>query len=243
MKASELRLKARESLTGNYWPALLAALIASFFGATVSGSTGGGVDLSFDLNADYAIEIVQMIPPGILAALILLLSVSALVGLISFIIGGVIQLGYCSYLLKQHDREISSVNELFSHFNSFGRGFLQLFLRSLFVALWSLLLVIPGIIKSYSYAMTPFIMAENPELTALQAITESKLRMRGHKWELFCLSLSFFGWILLCVLTCGIGFIFLRPYMEAAYAAFYRDKIAPQHTSAAYVVTDKYIEL
>ena len=76
--------------------------------------------------------------------------------------------------------------------------------------------------------MTPFIMAENPELTAKEAITISMKRMHGHKGELFWLSLTFFGWSLLATLTAGIGYIFLNPYMNAAYAAFYRDKISPK---------------
>ena len=70
--------------------------------------------------------------------------------------------------------------------------------------------------------MTPFIMAEHPELTASEAIRASKQMMNGNKWELFCLHLSFFGWVLLCGLTLNIGNIFLNPYMNAAYAAFYR---------------------
>ena len=76
--------------------------------------------------------------------------------------------------------------------------------------------------------MTPFIMAENPGMTAKDAITASKEAMKGHKWELFCLDFSFIGWLLLVLLTAGIGSLFLTPYIEAAYAAFYRDKIAPK---------------
>ena len=76
--------------------------------------------------------------------------------------------------------------------------------------------------------MTPFIMAENPDLTANEAIKLSQERMRGHKGELFWLGLTFFGWSLLAALTGGIGNIFLNPYMNAAYAAFYRDQISPK---------------
>jgi len=143
--------------------------------------------------------------------------------------------------LKQQDREITSVKELFSRFDHFAQGFLQLFLRNLFTALWTLLFVIPGIVKSFSYAMTPFIMAENPNLTAKEAIKISMERMDGHKGELFCLSLSFFGWSLLATLTAGIGYFFLNPYINAAYAAFYRDKISPK-TAITYTYTEPYIE-
>ena len=87
-------------------------------------------------------------------------SAAGVFSLVAFILGGVVQLGYASYLLKQQDREISSVKELFTKFDYFGQGFLQMFLRNLFTFLWALLFVIPGIIKSLRYAMTPFIMAE-----------------------------------------------------------------------------------
>ena len=79
-------------------------------------------------------------------------------------------------------------------------------LQGLYVALWSLLLVIPGIVKSYSYAMAPYIMAEHPALTANEAITESRRIMDGNKWRLFCLDFSFIGWELLCVLPMLAGF-------------------------------------
>ena len=227
MNSYELRQRARESLTGNYWPAVLAAFLAGIFGAFVAG---GG---SFNLNIDR--EVLEILPNAlektITRLLLALGTIGGTLGFASFIMGGVIQLGYSQYLLKQHDREITSIRDLFSQFDRFGQAFLQKFLRGLFIFLWSLLLVIPGIIKTYSYAMTPFIMAENPEMTAKEAIAESKRLMDGHKWELFCLGFSFIGWALLAALTLGIGSIFLNPYVEAAYAAFYRDKISPKRVT------------
>ena len=89
--------------------------------------------------------------------------------------------------------------------------------------LWSLLLIIPGIIAGYSYAMTGYILAENPELTASEAIARSKEMMAGNRFRLFCLHFSFIGWEILCTLTLGIGNLWLRPYKQAAEAAFYRE--------------------
>ena len=94
--------------------------------------------------------------------------------------------------------------------------------------MWSLLLLIPGIIASYSYAMTPYILANHPELTAREAIARSKELMSGNRWRLFCLEFSFIGWALLSSLTMGIGSLFLTPYTQAAKAAFYRDLLDPQ---------------
>lgn len=96
-------------------------------------------------------------------------------------------------------------------------------LQWVLILLWTLLFIIPGIVASYSYAMTGYILAEDPDLTASQAIQRSKEMMRGNRWRLFCLQLSFIGWIILCLFTFGIGNLFLNPYQTAADAAFYRE--------------------
>ena len=90
------------------------------------------------------------------------------------------------------------------------------------ILLLALLFVIPGLIKSYSYAMTFYIMADNPGIDGNEAITRSRQMMDGNKWRLFCLDFSFIGWIILCMLTFGILFFYVGPYMEAAHAAFYQ---------------------
>ena len=97
------------------------------------------------------------------------------------------------------------------------------FLMGLFIALWSLLLIIPGIVKAFSYAMTPFILEENPELGANDAIDRSRAMMKGHKFDLFWLLLSFIGWYLLCIITFGLASLWVTPYMSTAIAAFYED--------------------
>ena len=97
-------------------------------------------------------------------------------------------------------------------------------LRVVYTVLWSLLFVIPGIYASYGYAMTPYILMENKEMTANEAIRASKELMNGNRFRLFCLEISFIGWALLALfLTAGIGFLWLVPYMEASFAAFYRE--------------------
>lgn len=98
-----------------------------------------------------------------------------------------------------------------------------MFLMFIFVFLWSLLFLIPGIIKAYSYAMTPYILKDYPELSANQAINLSRKMMKGHKLDLFILQLSFIGWGILTLFTAGIGTLWLMPYMMTAQAAFYQD--------------------
>ncbi len=113
------------------------------------------------------------------------------------------------------------IGDMFSEFKNFWPAFKVNFLVSLFTSLWSILFVIPGIVKGLSYSQAMYILAENPEIGALEAIDRSKKMMDGHKMELFVLSLSFIGWMLLGTITFGIAFIYVIPYMQATLANFY----------------------
>ena len=117
--------------------------------------------------------------------------------------------------------EYPNVGDAFSGFDDFWSAFKVTFLVGLFTFLWSLLFIIPGIIKSLSYSMSFFILAENKGKPALECINESKAMTEGHKAELFVLGLSFFGWALLCGITFGIAYIWVGPYMQATYANAY----------------------
>ena len=227
MEPKEYRARARESLNGNWGQAIGVTLVAGVLGAAV---VGGGVSINLDE------EIVHLLPDALLILLSSLASISSVLGIAQLVIGGTVQLGYSQYLLKLHDKQPAEFKDLFSQFERFGQGFAQTFLRGLYVFLWSLLFVIPGIVKGYAYAMTPFIMADHPELSANEAITLSKDMMKGYKGELFLLDLSFIGWDLLCLLTLNLGQIALAPYRNAAYAAFYRSfqkTIPPRDTPKA----------
>ena len=112
---------------------------------------------------------------------------------------------------------------LFEGFKDFVRIFLTMLLQSIYVCLWSLLLVIPGIIKAYSYSMTNYVLRDNPELKYDAAIEKSMQMMEGNKMKLFLLDLSFIGWGILCLLTLGIGCLFLAPYQQTSHAHFYND--------------------
>lgn len=214
MYARDHRYIASQNLRGNWGTSILVALIASILGGAVSSA-------SFSLDIDM--ETVQNYAPQFLNLAKKVATVSALPGLIQFIIGGVIRLGNCTYLLKQYDGQKGELSDLFSQFHRFADGFLLSLLTDLFIILWSLLLIIPGIVASFSYAMAPFILTENPDMSPREAITASKEMMRGHRWELFCLRLSFIGWVILSAFTLGIGYLFLAPYTAAAEASFYRE--------------------
>lgn len=117
---------------------------------------------------------------------------------------------------------------LFEGFKDYGRILGTTLLQTIYTFLWSLLLVIPGIIKSYSYAMTSFILKDEPELKNNAAIEKSMAMMEGNKMKLFLLDLSFIGWGILAIFTFGIGLLFLQPYMGISRAAFYEDLKAQQ---------------
>lgn len=224
MDAQTIRARARENIRGNWGVSIAAALIAGLLAGLVSGSGSG----SINLDAEY----IQELPPVVISLLMAWASVSGILGLVRFILGGTVQLGYCRFLLGQHDRREYSFNDLFSQFDRFGTGFAQKFLRTLYTVLWALVFIIPGIIKGYAYAMTPFILADHPEMTASQAIKASEELMDGYKGDLFWLELTFIGWELLNVLTLCIGSLWLTPYKNAAYAAFYRRILAEQSETA-----------
>lgn len=148
---------------------------------------------------------------------------STIFGIGQLIIMGPLSLGIANILLKVLQEEKIEVEMMFSGFQDFARSFIAGLLISLYVFLWSLLLIIPGIIATFSYSMTYFIMQDNPQLSATDAIAASKRMMYGQKWRLFGLWFSFIGWWLLCVITFGIALIYVAPYYSVATAVFYSD--------------------
>ena len=219
MDAKQLRARARESLTGNWGIAIAVAAIAYLLGGLMIGSqffpevTAQNENLEALRNLDFDRVHVRVGNFNV-------------VGLVGFILGGAVQLGYAQFLLKQYHHQPTEFSDLFSQFHRFGQGFAQKFLRGLYVFLWMLLLIIPGIVKAYSYAMTPFIMTDHPDMSAQDAIRASSELMDGHKGELFWLRLTFIGWDLLAALTLNIGHLALNPYKNAAEAAFYRQLVS-----------------
>ena len=228
MCAADFRRIARESLKGKWGIALGTGLVASLLGGTI-GSGGTSV------SANSA-SVEQRISSGelenffysdafrhLLPLIFIIGAIAVVWSLVILVLGGAVSLGYAKFNLNLVDGQPSRFDDLFSEFHRSWPAFCLQFLMGLFVFLWSLLFIIPGILAAFSYSMATYIMAENPDMTAREAIAASKEMMRGNRWRLFCLGFSFIGWSLLCVLTLGIGTLWLRPYEEAAPAAVYRD--------------------
>ena len=140
--------------------------------------------------------------------------------LVSAPLGFGLSVAYLQYVRGEAEED-NLVTRPFAVFNHYGRWLGASLLVALFVFLWSLLLVIPGIVKAYSYAMTPYILHDNPEMGVSDSLRRSQQMMKGFKTKLFLLDLSFIGWLLLGFITFGIGLLWVCPYMATARAKFY----------------------
>ena len=147
-----------------------------------------------------------------------------IVGVItSLIISGPFEIGIAFFSLSISRNQDAKLEQIFQGFKNFGTALGAYLLRSLFIFLWTLLLIIPGIIAAISYSMTFYILADDNSIGAMDAIDKSKKMMDGYKWKCFCLGLEFLGWALLCILTLGIGLLWLIPYYHVSMAKFYDD--------------------
>ena len=229
MGYSELKYDARRALSGNWLIAIIAAIIAGLLGASVLNNATTSYDYSyedFEESEDVENDITSMIPDEVLVFIGAVVTVFAIAGLIyaiiMFTIGSVVSIGYCRFNMDLIDGIRPSIGTLFSAFGQIKTAIAVRLLTGVLVGIGYIFLIVPGIILSYSYSLATFIMADNPYLTTTEVLRESRMLMKGNKLRLFCLHLSFIGYILLCILTLGIGFIWLTPYMNATYAAFYR---------------------
>ena len=143
-------------------------------------------------------------------------------GVATIIVAGPLMYGmHKTYLTAVRTQNTITFDNAFDGFKNFGQTFLLSFMQSIFLMLWSLLLVIPAIIKTYAYSMAFYILTDHPEYTWRQCLDESQKMMRGYKWQLFCLDFSFIGWYIVGSLCLGIGVLWVYPYHYTARAEFY----------------------
>ena len=221
LKSKELRAKAWDSLKGKYWMAFIVVLVLGLL------SSIGTSLLTFSQNMMDIVNVVdpsEMDSTAQLGATVITgaASVFAIIGLlISLFVGNAATVGLCNYFIMNTDSK-PTFADAFSGFKlKYGRNIGTLLLVGIKIVLWSILFIIPGIIKSFEYEIIPYILADNAEISSKDAFKKAKQMMKGNKWRLFKLNFSFIGWFLLCVLTLGIGTFFLIPYIDAANAEFY----------------------
>lgn len=205
MTASEFRAKAREQLTGKRWNAALVVFLVGLIIAIVDAVA----------NAIFP-GTKTMIMEGFYVT-----QASWIASLIVFFATTFLQLGSTSYFLKIARGEEAEISELFSKGNLLLKVFVSALIAGIIVGFGFVLLIIPGIILLLGYVMMRYVYLDNPEIGIIEALKKSREMMKGHKWQYFCLCLSFIGWVLLIPLTFGILYFWLAPYMAVAQANFY----------------------
>ena len=144
-------------------------------------------------------------------------------GIVYLLVAGPFILGLHIFFYKiANNAEEAEVSDVFGGFKHFFNAIVLSIVQDIFIFLWSLLLIVPGIIKAFAYSMTYFVYLDDPTLSTTECISKSQELMKGHKWQYFVLNLSFIGWALLCLLTLGIGFLWLDSYINTAKANFYK---------------------
>ena len=209
----ELKNSALAALKGNWAPAVLGAIFFTFATCLIT-SPGYCANM-----AAFGMPFFDSINPKLLK----IFSNSSF--LLNFFLLYPLSLGYSvahKELLQNGDAAITR-NTVRLAFSDYVRNAVSILLVYLYTLLWTLLFIVPGIIKGLAYSLTPFIVKDNPQLSPNQAINLSMKMMKGHKFDLFYLYLSFVGWIFLAILTLGIGLLWVIPYMQTSMAAFYLD--------------------
>lgn len=216
MTRAELKTLAKQQLRGNWLLALVASLLVTVI---ISAITSIGMYVNFFSRGASLLAImagdIPYIPSFGGSVFYLICTI------IAAFVAGVLALGLAKFYLNLTRNIMPEINTVFGYFPYILKAFGLTFMVGLFTFLWSLLLIVPGIVAAYRYRMAWYIMADDPEIGIMEAISQSKQMMMGHKGELFILDLSFIGWALLCGLTCGIGYLWLAPYMETTYANYY----------------------
>lgn len=225
--------QAKNVLRHNYWIPFLVCFVASIFGVFGSGgggSAGGGggsAGESMSENSSGSEMEWQLILMIIAIALIISLVIFAIGMAFTCFLTNPVLVGMNRFFMKNRKMDDSSnFGDLFSVFrkNQYMNTVKTMFLYRIKIFLWSLLFIIPGIIKFYEYYFVPYIMAENPNIDSKRAFEISKYMTDGHKFDIWIVGLSFIGWSLLGILCCCVGTYFLLPYMQATYAEMYAER-------------------
>lgn len=204
----ELKTRAKEILSNSYWKAFLVSLVLVIsLGKSNSGNGSNSNGSRSFITMEELLFMLTLLGGLLLFRVFLgyMLEVGSRKYFISAALGDV-KIGYIGYIFRS-SRYVAVLSSML--------------IRGILLVLWTLLLIIPGIIKSYAYRMVPYILADNPNIGAKRAIELSNEMTYGHKWNIFVLDLSFLGWFLLGALACGVGTFFVLPYYNSTDAELY----------------------
>ncbi len=219
----EIKARGKEAFKANYWKSVLAAFLLAILTGGSTAATGNNASTGTeDISNTFSglSSEAQFTLAGILFGFV---SVAFIIGLlIRIFIKNPVEVGCYKFFKENVENPGVGLGVIKEGFSDYGHIFVTLLVRDIFLVLWTCLFIIPGAIKSYSYRMVPYIIKDNPELSATETITKSREMMNGHKWRAFLLDLSFLGWILLGCITLGIAFLlWTGPYMHNTDAALY----------------------
>lgn len=218
---AELKDNAKKFFKFNYWKMVLVSLVLGF-----AGGSGGGSGASVSFRRTYTFGIDEMSSPEIIGFLVAFFSAFTVIMLISLAVAVFLlyplHVGAQRFFVVSHYQKAEPGELGYAFSNGYMNVVKTMFLRGLYTFLWSLLFIIPGIIKGYEYRMIPYILAENSGIDSREAFEISKKMMDGNKWNAFVLDLSFLGWGILSAFTCGILAVFyVNPYIHMTNAELY----------------------
>lgn len=219
-KIGELKARGKAAFKANYWKCVLIMVIFSVIGGAIGGCCSAGIFSNGDMMDALAAGDMETYYRLYLGVMGPIMGVTVLA---SFFLIGPLSIGAGRFFLcnSYAPSEMGELGYAFKKGN-YGRSILALFLESLLIYLGTLV-IIPGIILTYSYRLVPYILADDPDISAADALKKSRMMMKGHKWRSFVLDLSFIGWIILSAFTLYILLIFwVGPYMAATDAELYR---------------------
>ena len=236
----ELKEYAKGFLRSHYWKAFIVVLITTLLMNGFGRDSGTNTGVEFKQTYEYvfgegtnvtvslapALELFRSVlrnvsPLGYLAiGTVTFLSI--VISIVMLLLGFIVEVGKSKFFLEGFKGDVD-INKLFFGFNS--RDYLPIIkaqgLAFIYILLWTLLFIIPGIVKGYQYRYVPYLLAEDPSLAPNEALSKSKEMTMGHKWNIFILDLSFFLWGLLSLITFGLSTYFVAPYIEATNARLY----------------------
>ena len=225
----ELKLRGKQAFKRNYWSAVLVALVMAVvtgafgqLGSQTGSQNGNQTSLDSFVFGGNNTQVIALTTFALAAAAIFAIA-AVVILVLKIVIGNALLVGgYRFFITNQTETPTAGLLAYGFKSGNLGNIILTMFLRDLYIVLWSFLFIIPGIVKSYEYLMVPYILAENPGMDRKEAFLISKQMMMGQKWNVFVLDMSFLGWRILEAITFGIvGVFYVEPYYQATMAELY----------------------
>ena len=221
---AELKSRGKQAFRANYWQSVAVSFVMAIFAGGTASAASNRVQST---TSEVTVEGAGVSPEqaAFLAAVVLgvIFTVGIVGSIVHALLANPIEVGGRRFFEKNANDPTTQFNTMFEGFQDYGRVLVTMLIRDVFILLWTLLLIIPGAMKAYSYRLVPYLVKDRPELSPMEVLAESEALMRGNRWQAFVMDLSFLGWLLLGVVTLNLGNIFwTNPYMNATDAALYR---------------------